>query len=155
MNSISLPAAALTVFQRELTIAWRRAHDVLTPLIFFAIVTSLFPLGVGPEPSILRTLAPGVLWVGALLSTMLSLNRLFANDYAEGTLEQLLLANVALPPGTPHPPSAAPRFLTPPHSSSVLRLGLRRGAHLPRVHMGPMETTVPVELYSLISTRCV
>lgn len=95
MNSISLPTAALTVFQRELTIAWRRAHDVLTPLIFFAIVTSLFPLGVGPEPSILRTLAPGVLWVGALLSTMLSLNRLFANDYAEGTLEQLLLA--------PHP----------------------------------------------------
>ncbi len=95
MTPISLPAATMSVFQRELTIAWRRVHDVLTPLIFFAIVTSLFPLGVGPEPSVLRTLAPGVLWVGALLSTMLSLNRLFANDYAEGTLEQMLLA--------PHP----------------------------------------------------
>jgi heme exporter protein B len=80
---------------RELLIAWRRSFDVLTPIIFFAIVTSLFPLGVGPEPMQLRALAPGVIWVGALLATMLSLNRMFASDHADGSLEQLLLA--------PHP----------------------------------------------------
>jgi len=56
----------------------RKPADVATPLVFFAIVVSLFPLGVGPEPAVLRTLAPGVLWVAALLATMLSLSRLFA-----------------------------------------------------------------------------
>jgi heme exporter protein B len=60
-------------------------------LVFFAIVTSLFPLGIGPEPEVLRQLAPGVVWVAALLATMLSLNRLFENDYRDGALEQLLL----------------------------------------------------------------
>lgn len=70
----------------------RRAQDALTPVIFFMIVVSLFPLGVGPEPEVLATLAPGVVWVAALLATMLSLPRLFANDYADGTLEQLALA---------------------------------------------------------------
>ena len=70
----------------------RRAQDVLTPMIFFAIVVSLFPLGVGPEPGRLAALAPGVLWVAALLATMLSLPRMFAGDHADGTLEQLLLA---------------------------------------------------------------
>ncbi|BAU47680.1 heme ABC transporter permease [Sulfurifustis variabilis] len=93
--SASLFSAALCVARRDLTAALRRAQDVLTPVIFFAIVVSLFPLGVGPEPGVLATLAPGVVWVAALLATMLSLNRLFANDYADGTLEQLLLA--------PHP----------------------------------------------------
>ncbi len=87
-----LLAAALCVVRRDLTVAMRRVHDVLTPVIFFAIVVALFPLGVGPEPGVLATLAPGVLWVAALLATMLSLPRLFANDYADGTLEQLLLA---------------------------------------------------------------
>ncbi len=95
MTNPGLPSAAWCVIRRDLTVALRRSADVLTPLVFFAIVVSLFPLGVGPEPNLLRTLAPGVLWVAALLATMLSLNRLFANDYADGTLEQLLLA--------PHP----------------------------------------------------
>lgn len=70
----------------------RRSTDVLTPLVFFAIVVSLFPLGLGPEPAVLRVLAPGVIWVAALLATMLSLNWLFANDHADGTLEQMALA---------------------------------------------------------------
>ena len=65
---------------------------MFTPLVFFAIVVSLFPLGVGPEPAMLRALAPGVVWVAALLAAMLSLSRLFANDHADGTLEQLVLA---------------------------------------------------------------
>jgi heme exporter protein B len=92
---IELLGATLCVVRRDLLVSLRRAQDVLTPVIFFAIVVSLFPLGVGPEPGVLATLAPGALWVAALLATMLSLPRMFANDYADGTLEQLLLA--------PHP----------------------------------------------------
>jgi heme exporter protein B len=65
---------------------------VLGTLFFFIIVVSLFPLGIGPETALLRTIAPGILWVAALLATMLSLNRLFAADYADGTLEQLAIA---------------------------------------------------------------
>lgn len=87
-----LLSAALCVVRRDLMVALRRAQDVLTPVIFFAIVVSLFPLGVGPEPKMLAALAPGVLWVAALLATMLSLPRMFAGDYADGTLEHLLLA---------------------------------------------------------------
>lgn len=80
------------VFRRDLLLAARKPADAATPLVFFAIVVSLFPLGVGPDPTVLRTLAPGVLWVAALLATLLSLNRLFAADYADGTLEQLALS---------------------------------------------------------------
>ena len=76
---------------RDLTLAWRRRADVLSTLFFFVIVVSLFPLGIGPETNLLRLIAPGVVWVAALLATMLSLGRLFANDFQDGTLEQLLL----------------------------------------------------------------
>jgi heme exporter protein B len=86
-----LLSAVLCVVRRDLMVALRRAQDVLTPIIFFAIIVSLFPLGVGPEPRMLAALAPGVLWVAALLATMLSLPRMFANDFADGTLEQLVL----------------------------------------------------------------
>jgi heme exporter protein B len=79
------------IVQRDLTLAWRRRADVLSTLFFFIIVVSLFPLGIGPETQLLRTIAPGVVWVAALLASMLSLSRLFANDYGDGTLEQLLL----------------------------------------------------------------
>lgn len=80
------------VLRRDLTLAYRRRADVLTTLFFFVIVVSLFPLGVGPEPNLLRTLAPGIVWVAALLASMLSLGRMFSLDYLDGTLEQLLLA---------------------------------------------------------------
>jgi heme exporter protein B len=76
---------------RDLTLAWRRRSDVLSTLFFFVIVVSLFPLGIGPETQLLRAIAPGVVWVAALLSSMLSLNRIFENDYHDGTLEQMLL----------------------------------------------------------------
>lgn len=76
---------------RDLTLAWRRRADVLSTLFFFVIVISLFPLGVGPETQLLRSIAPGVVWVAALLASMLSLGRLFASDYQDGTLEQMLL----------------------------------------------------------------
>ncbi|MEQ1661066.1 MAG: heme exporter protein CcmB [Thiobacillus sp.] len=80
------------VVSRDLLLALRRRADVATTLFFFVIVASLFPLGVGPEPALLRAMAPGIVWVAALLATMLSLERLFAADYADGSLEQLALA---------------------------------------------------------------
>jgi len=81
---------------RDLTLAFRRPSDVLTPLAFFGIVTSLFPLGVGPEPALLKAIAPGVIWVAALLASMLALPRLFAADHEDGTLEQMLLGAAPL-----------------------------------------------------------
>lgn len=88
--------AFLAIIHRDLLLAMRRKSEVLTALFFFIIVVSLFPLGIGPEPILLKKIAPGVLWVAALLSTMLSLNRLFANDHADGTLEQLVLSPTPL-----------------------------------------------------------
>lgn len=79
------------IIRRDLLLAFRRRSDVLTTLFFFVIVATLFPLGVGPEAALLRTMAPGILWVAALLASMLALGRLFALDYADGTLEQMLL----------------------------------------------------------------
>jgi heme exporter protein B len=87
-----LAAVFAAVARRDLLLALRRRSDVLTTFFFFIIVVSLFPLGVGPEPNTLRIIAPGVVWVAALLASMLALARLFAGDYADGTLEQLVLA---------------------------------------------------------------
>ena len=79
------------ILTRDLTLALRRRTDVLTTLFFFVIVVSLFPLGVGTEHQVLRILGPGVVCVAALLASMLALERLFAADYEDGTLEQMLL----------------------------------------------------------------
>jgi heme exporter protein B len=84
------------VLRRDVLLAMRRRADVLTVLLFFVIVASLFPLGVGPEPALLRGIAPGVIWVAALLASMLGLGRLFASDHSDGTLEQMLLAATPL-----------------------------------------------------------
>jgi heme exporter protein B len=84
------------VIGRDLLLAMRRRSDVANALLFFVIVASLFPLGVGPEPNLLRTIAPGVIWVAALLACMLGLNRMYAGDYADGTLEQMLLGSAPL-----------------------------------------------------------
>lgn len=86
----------LRIIQRDLLLAMRRRSDVLTTLFFFIIVVSLFPLGVGPEMNMLRIMAPGVVWVAALLAAMLSLGRMFSGDYADGTLEQMLLSPQSL-----------------------------------------------------------
>lgn len=82
----------MAVIRRDLTLAFRRRADVLTTLFFFLMVVSLFPLGVGPERDLLRTMAPGILWVAALLASMLSLGRLFSLDHADGTLAQNAIA---------------------------------------------------------------
>lgn len=84
------------IIKRDLLLAVRRQSDVLTTLFFFIIVVSLFPLSVGPEMNMLRTMAPGVVWVAALLASMLSLGRMFSNDYLDGTLEQMLLSPQSL-----------------------------------------------------------
>lgn len=81
----------LMLFKRDLLLALRRRSDVVTTLFFFIMVSSLFPLGIGPEPELLGRIAPGVLWVAALLAGMLSLTHLFAADFMDGSLEQLLL----------------------------------------------------------------
>ncbi|OGS90814.1 MAG: heme exporter protein CcmB [Gallionellales bacterium GWA2_60_18] len=121
MKKSTLLDLLLLVIRRDLVLAMRRRADVLTTLIFFVMVVSLFPLGVGPEMDMLRKMAPGVLWVAALLSSMLSLGRLFSADYLDGTLEQMMLA---------------------PHSLSMLVLG-KMVAHwavsgLPLVLMAPV-----------------
>ena len=84
------------VIRRDLTLAWRRRADVFTTLIFFVVVASLFPLGMGAEPQLLRAVGPGIAWVAALLAALLALARLFAADHADGTLEQMLLAATPL-----------------------------------------------------------
>ncbi len=88
--------ALLTIVRRDMLLVMRRKSEVLTALFFFVIVTSLFPLGIGPEPVLLRKIAPGVLWVAALLATMLGLQRMFAADHADGTLEQMALSPTPL-----------------------------------------------------------
>jgi len=94
MNASFAPIFA--VIRRDLLLAMRRKSEVLTALFFFIIVVSLFPLGIGPETALLRKIAPGILWVAALLATMLGLARLFAPDHADGTLEQMVLAPAPL-----------------------------------------------------------
>ncbi len=96
MKRLSLTGLLSMVVRRDLVLAMRRRADVLTTLIFFVMVVSLFPLGVGPEPEMLRKMAPGVVWVAALLSSMLSLGRMFSADYLDGTLEQMLLVPQSL-----------------------------------------------------------
>ena len=85
-----------SIIGRDILVAVRRRADVGTALLFFVIVASLFPLGVGAEPELLRMIAPGVIWVAALLSCLLSLPRLFEGDHADGTLEQMLLGSAPL-----------------------------------------------------------
>jgi heme exporter protein B len=84
------------VVYRDLLLAFRRRSDLANALLFFVLVVSLFPFGVGPEPNLLRAVAPGVLWVAALLASMLALNRMFAGDHADGTLEQMVMSPVPL-----------------------------------------------------------
>ncbi|MBW5823782.1 heme exporter protein CcmB [Yersinia kristensenii] len=81
----------ISVLRRELKIAFRKGAEIVNPLWFFLIVITLFPLGIGPEPQLLARIAPGIVWVAALLASLLSLERLFRDDFYDGSLEQLLL----------------------------------------------------------------
>lgn len=96
IKTIGLGAVMLAILRREISLALRQKGEVLTPLMFFVVIASLFPLGVGPESALLLRMAPGVLWVSALLAAMLSLQRMFASDYADGSLEQMALSSTPL-----------------------------------------------------------
>lgn len=84
------------VLKRDLSLVMRRRQDIVTAVTFLVIVVTLFPLAVSPEQAVLRQIAPGVVWVAALLATLLTLERLFGDDYRDGSLEQLLLLPVPL-----------------------------------------------------------
>ncbi len=85
------------VLQRDLLLAFRHRGELLNPPLFFLIIVSLYPLGISPEPDILRTIAPGIIWIAALLAALFSLDSLFRADFNDGTLEQLALSPHPLP----------------------------------------------------------
>ncbi len=85
------------IVRRDLLLAWKRPGDILNPLFFFAMVASLFPLAIGPGPEQLVLTGPGVVWVAALLATLLSLNSLFLSDFEDGSLDQIILSPQPLP----------------------------------------------------------
>ena len=90
-------AGLIAIARRDILLAWKRPGDVLNPLFFFAMVCTLFPLAVGPSAEQLIFSGPGVLWVAALLATLLSLNSLFMSDYEDGSLDQMLVSPQPLP----------------------------------------------------------
>lgn len=94
--SVGAVTAMRLLLRRELTLSFRRPEQLLQPLVFFLIVTTLFPLGLSPQLSLLRDMAPGVLWVAALLASLLSMDGLFKSDADDGTLEQLALSGQSL-----------------------------------------------------------
>jgi len=92
LKQLSYRHAFTLILKRDLIIACRHKDDVINPLLFFIIIVTLFPLGIGPESTTLARIAPGIIWVAALLSCLLSLDRLFKTDYQDGSLEQMLLS---------------------------------------------------------------
>ena len=93
MTSDSLTRAFALLLKRDLTLAMRHRAEMVNPLLFFILVTSLFPLGVGANPNLLQAIGPGVIWVAALLAALLSLDGIFRSDFEDGTLEQFLLSS--------------------------------------------------------------
>jgi heme exporter protein B len=86
----------IALMRRDLLLAFRRRTEWLLPLVFLLVVTSLFPLGVGPEQGLLGRIAPGVIWIGALLATVIALDGLFRSDYEDGSMEQFLISGHSL-----------------------------------------------------------
>ncbi|MCO6411264.1 MAG: heme exporter protein CcmB [Thiogranum sp.] len=95
MSTAPLSHAYLILFKRDLLLAFRKRAEIINPLLFFVLVTALFPLGIGADPALLRAVGPGIIWVAALLAALLSLETIFRSDFEDGSLEQLLLS--------PHP----------------------------------------------------
>jgi len=94
----SLWIACKLTFQQELLLVYRHLAEMLNPLFFFSMIICLFPLAITPDPHVLQLLAPGILWIAALLSVLLTLERLFRTDLQDGSLEQLLLSPQPLAP---------------------------------------------------------
>lgn len=94
-SNASIGVVFASQLRRDFILSWRNGADLINPLIFFLIAITLIPLGVSAEKAVLSVLAPGILWVMALLATLLSLDGLFRSDYEDGSLEQMLIS--------PHP----------------------------------------------------
>jgi heme exporter protein B len=87
----------IALFKRDLSVAFQQRSELMQPILFFVLVVSLFPLGVGPESAILQKIGPGVIWVAAILSSLLGMERLFKDDFQDGSLEQIILSGMSLP----------------------------------------------------------
>jgi len=96
MSRQSTGTAFAALLRRDFLLAYRRRAELLQPLAFLLVVVTLFPLGVGPSPALLASIAPGVIWIAALLATVLSLDSLFRSDFEDGTLEQMVLSGQSL-----------------------------------------------------------
>ena len=92
MNRLSLSQAFWFLLRRDLLLAFRNRSELANPLLFFVLVITLFPLALGASPELLSRIAPGIVWVGALLAAMLSLESIFRSDFEDGSLEQILLS---------------------------------------------------------------
>ena len=92
MSTLNLTGAFLLLLRRDLVLAYRRRSELMNPLLFFVLVTSLFPLGIGSDANLIRAVGPGVIWVAALLAALLSLDAMFRSDFEDGTLEQFMLS---------------------------------------------------------------
>lgn len=92
MANLSLGSAFILLLKRDLILAYRRRSELINPLLFFVLVISLFPLGVGSDPILIQKIAPGIVWVSALLASLLSLDSMFRSDFEDGTLEQYVLS---------------------------------------------------------------
>ena len=97
MRSSAQWGGFLNLLKRDLILAYRHRAELVNPLLFFMIVVSLFPLGISPESRALQAIAPGIIWVAALLAALLSLDSLFRPDFEDGSLEQIVLTTHALP----------------------------------------------------------
>ncbi len=92
MSTLSLTSAFILLLKRDLTLAYRRRAELMNPLLFFVLVTAMFPLGIGNDPKLIEAVGPGVIWVAALLAALLSLDAMFRSDYDDGSLEQFMLS---------------------------------------------------------------
>lgn len=138
MSPTSSPAlsGALAVMRRDLKLSWRQRGDLLSVAAFFLMAASLFPLGAGPEPELLARIAPGLIWVMALLAALLSFDRLFATDYEDGSLDLMLLS--------PLPPELLMLAKAAAHATTTL-LPLALAAPVVGLMLG-----LPVEAYPVL-----
>lgn len=93
-DEVAIGRAFKATLVRDLTLAWRQKVDVINPLFFYVLVISLFPISIGPEPTMLARIAPGIICVAVLLATLLGVEKLFKQDFLDGTLEQQILSPV-------------------------------------------------------------
>ncbi len=92
MSQLSLSAAVGLLLRRDLVLAYRRRAELANPILFFVLITALFPLGIGADPVLIAKVGPGILWVAALLASLLSLDAMFRSDFEDGSLEQFMLS---------------------------------------------------------------